>query len=173
VGATNYANLIRDNNAFIHSIVTIPIGDFQHDILDIPFLTDSTTDIDTTTLTELIDDQPWCLNIKKTTTANKVLITTTKENLSTARQWIDDTLPTIYSQFIADKIDVTMLKNIIPHCLDKPVLTTASTTYANKLKARTNNITTAAATTKQFAKPPALKPNNMSILFSTTKNSPA
>jgi len=109
VGATNYVNLIRDNNAFIHSVVTIPIGDFQHDTLDIPFSTDSTTDIDTTTLTELIDDQPWCLNIKKTTTANKVLITTTKENLSTARQWIDDTLPTIYSQFIADKIDVTML----------------------------------------------------------------
>jgi len=157
VGPTNYANLIRENNIFIHSVMTIPIGDFQHETLDIPFSVDSTTDIDKTTLLEFIAEQPWCLSIEKTTTTNKVLITTTKEQLITARQWIDTTLPTIYSQFIADKIDVTTLRNLTPRHLDKPVLTAASTTYANQLKARTNNTTSVTAATKQFAKPPRPK----------------
>jgi len=82
------------------------------------------------------------------------------------RQWIDNTLPTIYSQFIDDKLDVTMLKHITPRRLNKPVLTTASTTYTNALKAQTNSITTAAAATKQVSKPPCSKPTpHVDIIF--------
>ena len=114
LGAANYIQLIRENNAFIHNVATIPIGDFQHETLDIPFSLDTSTDIDQTTLLDLIGDQPWCFSIDKTTTLNKVLITTNKTQLETARTWIDEQLPIIYSQFIADKIDVTTLHHLTP-----------------------------------------------------------
>ncbi len=154
LGAANYIKLIRDNNAFIHNTATIPIGDFQHETLDIPFSMDSSTDIDQTTLLDLFNDQPWCFSIDKTTIHNKVMITTSKDQLEMARKWIDETLPTIYSQFIADKIDVTTLRHLTPRRLDKPVLTAASTAYADQLKKRTTVTTAAATNSKQFAKPP-------------------
>ncbi len=157
LGAENYIKLIRDNNAFIHSVLSIPLGDFQHETLDIPFSLDSSTDIDQTTLLDVIAAQEWCLSIEKTTTANKVLITTTKSHLETARQWIDHTLPSIYDEHIADKIDVTTLRHLTPRRLDKPVLTAASSSYADKLKARTSNISSVTTTTKQYAKPPRPK----------------
>jgi len=109
LGVTNYANLICKNNVFIHSIVTIPLGNFQHKTLEIPFYLDLSMDINKTTLLELFAEQTWCLSIKKTMTPNKVLITTTKDHLAMVCKWIDVTLRTIYSQFIEDKINVTML----------------------------------------------------------------
>jgi len=114
LGAANYIKLIRDNNASIHNVATIPIGDFQHETLDLPFSMDTSTNIDQTTLLDLIGDQPWCFSIDKTTTDNKVLITTSKDQLEMARKWIDEMLLTIYSQFIADKIDVMTLRHLTP-----------------------------------------------------------
>jgi len=65
LGAANYVKLIRDNNAFIHSVMSIPLGDFQHETLDIPFSLDPSTDIEETTLLDLIAAQEWCLSIEK------------------------------------------------------------------------------------------------------------
>jgi len=50
LGTDNYVKLICDNNQFIHSVVTIPIGNFQHAMLGIPFSIDTSTNIDQTTL---------------------------------------------------------------------------------------------------------------------------
>jgi len=85
---------------------------------------------------------------------NKVIITTTKTQLTQAREWIDTTLPTIYSQHISDKLDVTTLKNLMPRRLDKPILTAASTAYATKLKQRTTATTMPTGDQKKYAKPP-------------------
>jgi len=136
IGSENYAKLLSDNNVFLKSVVNIPVGDFSHETLDIPFSLDSDTDIDQTTLADIIMEQPWCLNVKKTSIHNKVLLTTTKTNLDTARTWIDTTLPSLYNQHVADKLDVTLIKKMIPHRLDKPILTSALTAYADKLKQR-------------------------------------
>ncbi len=38
IGAQNYAKLISNNDAFAKSVVTIPLGDFQYETLDILFL---------------------------------------------------------------------------------------------------------------------------------------
>jgi len=169
LGTENYAKLIRDNNAFIHSVVSIPIGDFQHETLDIPFSLDSSTDIDTITLLDLIAEQSWCLSIDKTTTMNKVIVTTTKTQLETARNWVDKVLPHIYTQCIMDKLDVTTLRRLMPRRLDKPVLTVAASAYADKLKLRTTAPTTTTATTKQFAKPPRTrKTPHVGISFEET-----
>jgi len=172
LGATNYAKLIRDNNAFIHSMVMIPLGNFQHETLDILFSLDLLMDINKTTLLELIAEQTWCLSIEKTMTINKVLITMTKAQLDMARKWIDSTLPTIYSQFIADKIDVMTLRHFAPWHLNNPILTVASTMYMDQLKRCTNNINTVAAETKQYVKPPCPKNARRLTLYSTIRISP-
>jgi len=83
-------------------------------MLNIPYLTDSSTDIDAMTLAETILTQPWCLSLEKLTTANKVIIVTTKGQLEEARAWTDNILPDLYTQHISDKLDVTTLKRIIP-----------------------------------------------------------
>jgi len=157
LGVDHYKKIICDNNQFIDSVVTIPVGDFQHATLDFPFSTDTMTDIKKTTLQELISDLDWCLGIDKAANDTKVIITTTKPQLEQARKWIDNTLPSLYEQHIADKIDVTMLKRLIPRRLDRPILTAAATAYADKLKHRTAISATPATTTQQFAKPPRAK----------------
>jgi len=134
IGIDAYAKLLREHNQFLHTVTTVPIGDFQHAMLEIPFSTDTSTDIDQTDLTETIMSQPWCLSIKRSTTMNKVILITTIANLPIARAWVDETLPEIYRQLISDKLDVTTLTQIIPRRLDKPILTSASRTYASKRK---------------------------------------
>ncbi len=154
LGAMNYANLLRDNNSYLQSVVMIPVGDFQHATLDIPFSLDLNTDIDQTTIQELIEDMPWCKSIERTNMPNKILILTTQECLATAREWIDITLPMIYSQHIDDKLDVTTLRHLMPCRLDKLILTAASTAYADKLKLRTAAASTSHLNAAKYTKPP-------------------
>jgi len=166
LGAATYEKLIRDNNLFLDNITTIPMGDFQHETLDIPFSLDSSTDIEQVTLQELIEEQDWCLNVDKTTTTNKVLITTTKPLLQKARDWLDLNLPNIYVQHIDDKIDVTTLAHITPRCLDKPNLTVASRAYAAVLQSRTSTPVTNPENGKKYAQPPRMKkPTLVGITF--------
>jgi len=100
-------------------------------------------DIDAMMLHETILDQPWCLSLEKSTTPNKVLLVMTKGQVTAARDWVDNTLLTIYTQHILDKLDITTLQQIVPRHLDKPIITAASHTYAEKLKQHTAMVTTA------------------------------
>ncbi len=159
IGTEAYAKILRDHNQFLHTVTTVPIGDFQHETLEIPFLTDTTTDIETTNLMDTFLDQPWCLSLERTTTPNKVLAVTTKGQLTAARAWVDVNLPEIYQQHIMDKLDVTMLQKIVPQRLDKPVTTAASEAYAAQLKQRSNILTNGSAKLNSMNRPPA---HNMS-----------
>jgi len=173
LGLDTYTNLICDHNSFIHSVATVPVGDFQHATLDIPFSCDANNDIDQTTLNDVILDQPWCLNVERTTTNNKVLIVTTKGQLVAACEWIDNSLPALYDQHVGDKIDVTTLKNLTPRRLDKPILTTASWTYAEKLKQRTNYVSSTQQQ-GQFTRPPrARNTKHPNLSFAPTATSPS
>jgi len=157
IGPADYTKLLCKNNAFLQSIVTVPIGDFQHETLEIPFSCDTTTDIDATDLYETIVSQPWCLSLERTTTPNKVLLVTTKSQVNAARDWVDHTLPALYQTHVADKLDVTTLKQMTPRRLDKPFLTAASLTYAEKLKLRASYATPTAPNPTQFNHPPKAK----------------
>jgi len=66
LGMANYVKLICDNNAFLQSVMSILVSNFQHVTLEIPFLTDKNMDIAQTTLLDTIKDQPWCLNVEHT-----------------------------------------------------------------------------------------------------------
>jgi len=165
IGPEAYSTLIRDNNAFLTSVTTIPLGDFQHDTLDIPFSLDKSTDIDQTTLYELIMEQDWCISVEKTITTNKVLLVTTRGQLQAAWKWFDEVFPTIYEENISDKIDVTTLKHMTPRRLDKPILTAASTSYAAKLKLRTSCTTASNQNSMQFNRPPRAKTHQPKVTY--------
>jgi len=173
IGSENYAKLLSDNNVFLKSVVSIPIGDFSHETLDIPFSLDSDTDIDQTTLADIIMAQPWCLNVEKTSIHNKVLLTTTKTHLDTARMWIDTTLPNLYNQHVADKLDVTLIKKMIPRRLDKPIMTSASTAYADKLKQRMVNPPTGTSPTALTTQPPRHNKSKLSGITFDEQSFPA
>ncbi len=110
IGTKAYAKLLREHNQFLHTVTTIPIGDFQHETLKLPFSMDANTNIDQTDITEVIMLQLWCLFIERSTTPNKVILITTLGNISAARTWVDDTLPEVYHQHISNQLDVTTLQ---------------------------------------------------------------
>jgi len=166
--------LLHDNNSFLQTIATVPIGNFQHMTLDIPFSTNTSMDIDAMTLYDTILDQPWCLSLERMTTVNKVLLITTKGQLATAREWVDTHLPAIYTQHILDKLDVTTLQPLIPQCLDKLVITSASQTYADKLKLCTTIVTATLTKQNLLNHPPChrtVKPADISYAEATSQKS--
>jgi len=115
---------------------------------------DANTDIDQTTLADVIMEQTWCLNAEKTSIHNKVLVTTAKAHLETARTWLNIMLPNHYHQYVADKLDVTTIKWMMPRRLDKLTVTAASTAYADKLKQQTAGHKEDNATQALITKPP-------------------
>jgi len=102
LGMETYTTLLCNNNSFLQNIATIPVGDFQHETLDIPFSIDSNNDIDQIMINDMILEQPWCLNVECMTTTNKVLIITMKGQLSAAREWVDDSFLALYEQHVDD-----------------------------------------------------------------------
>jgi len=126
VGPEAYTNLLCNNNLYLQNITTVPIGDFQHATLDLPLPINVNTDIDTTTISNIIMEQTWCISLECSTMMNKVIVVTTKSQLKAAQDWVDNQLPLLYEQHIADKIDTTTLQQMTPRCLDKLILTTAS-----------------------------------------------
>jgi len=122
VGPEAYTNLLCNNNLYLQNIATVPIGDFQHATLNLPFLTEANTDIDTTTISDIILEQTWCISLEHSTMMNKVIVVMTKSQLKAAWEWVDNQLPLLYEQHIADKIDTTTLQRLTPWCLDKPIL---------------------------------------------------
>jgi len=82
-----------------------------------------------------------------------VMISTTKNQLELARKWLDVTPLELYETHIADKLDVTTLHRLTPRRLDKPVLTAASTAYADMLKRQTTATTATTQNNTQNMKP--------------------
>jgi len=173
IGADAYKKLLCDNNEYLEMITTIPVGDFQHETLKIPFSCEQNTNIDTTNLYKTILDQPWCLSVEKMTTPNKILLVMTKGQVTTGREWTDTKLPELYQQHIADKIDVTTLQSLVPGHLDKLHITTAATRYTDKLKQCSSYITPTATTSSQFSHPPKtchIKPTLLTYATVATRN---
>jgi len=173
IGPEAFAKLLRDNNLFLQTISTIPVGDFQHETLDIPYSVDSSTDIDATTLAETILEQPWCISLEKSTTTNKVIIVTMKGQLEAARAWTDNILLDLYKQHISAQLDVTTLQQLTPRRLDKPMITAASMTYAKQLQQRTSLVTATPTKQNPLNRPPRsciVKPADITYAEATKQN---
>jgi len=92
-------------------------------------------------------------------------VVTTKSQVQAAREWVDNQLPLLYEQHIADKIDTTTLQHLTPRRLDKPILTAASATYAEQLIKRTSYATNATNNNKQLNRPPRTRPTKPLVSF--------
>jgi len=77
-----------------------------------------------------------------------------KGQVLAARQWADLVLPELYQQHIADKLDVTTLQQLTPRRLDKPLITSAATRYADNLKLRSSYIPATVTASTQFTRLP-------------------
>jgi len=95
--------------------------------------------------------QPWFLRIESVTT-NKCLLVTTKNNLSEAREWIDTNLEPLIRKSIPDGSDPP--PSHLPRCLDKPVYSTTSHTYAEILKQKISLAATPTAPANVNNRPP-------------------
>jgi len=168
IGPEAYTNLLCENNQFLQNIATVPSGDFQHATLELPFPIDANNDIETMTLSNIILGQTWCINLKRSTMTNKVILVTTKSLLKTARKWVDTQLPTIYNQNIADKIDATTIQHMTPRRLDKLIMTTASAMYSEQLIKRTSYNATQSNNNKQLNQPPKAHPLKPIVSFDDT-----
>jgi len=81
----------------------------------------------------------------------------------------------VYRQHISTQLNVTTLQQIVPRCLDKPFLTSASRTYANKLKQRTNQATATPTPHQPLNRPPKskiVKPVVITFAEAAAKNTP-
>jgi len=173
IRADAYKKLLCNNNEYLQTITTIPVGNFQHATLEIPFSCNQNTDIDSTNLYKTILDQPWCLSVEKMTTPNKILLVMTKGQVNTSHKWTDTKLLELYQNHIADKIDVTTLQPLVPRHLDKPHITAAATHYADKLKQQSSYIPPTATTSSQFSHPPKtchIRPTPLTYAAAATRN---
>jgi len=176
IGVEAYKKLLCDNNEYQQSVTTVPLGDFPHETLHLPFPCEQNTDIDLTNLYEIILEQLWCLSVEKTTTPNKILIVTTKAQVLAAREWADTKLLDLYQQHITDELDVTMISQLTPRQLDKPHVTAAATRYADQLKQRSAYIQSTTTTTPQFTRPIKtrhIKPTALTYAAAASRNTPA
>jgi len=84
IGVDAYRKLLCDNNEFLQTITTVLLGNFQHEMLEIPFSCNTNTNINAKTLYDTMLDQPWCLSMEKAITPNKILLVMTKSQVLTA-----------------------------------------------------------------------------------------
>jgi len=103
---------------------------------------------------------------------NKIILITKLEHLTTAHYWVDLSLPSIYEQHISGKLDVTTLQKIIPHRLDKPILTSALRMYTTQLKQSTSLITAVPTKQNLLNNPPCshiVKPADLTFAEATAQ----
>jgi len=79
IGLEAYTKLLNDHNHFLHTVTTVPIGNFQHATLEIPFLTDANNGVEQTNLTKIILAQFWYLSLECWATLNRIMVITTPD----------------------------------------------------------------------------------------------
>jgi len=105
--------------------------------------------------------KPWFLCIEEID-RHKCCIITTKPNLTEARAWVDANLEVMVRKSIPEGIDPPSSQ--LPRCLDKPVYSASSQSYADVLKKQFSIVPTATTPTTANNRPPI----NDKLLLATT-----
>jgi len=154
IGLKNYQKMIIDNNKYYSTVATIPIKGITPDILDLEIHVDDANDPNKhLALCLILTSFPWCQHIKHTQTPNKILIITTKTQLTNAHQWLNQNLGPLFTKHLPKNPQFrNLLDGTMPCCLDHVLTTAAIDTYAKKLL---NTIPAIQETNKKkFAKTP-------------------
>ncbi len=97
IGHAEYQTLLRENNKFFASLTTIPISGVKHSTLDVTVKVPNLTDSDKfLSLREILLNKEWCLQVEPTQITDKILLVTTKAQVSAGRKWVDDNFETLF-----------------------------------------------------------------------------
>ena len=130
--------LIRNNNQYLKSVATIPINGIPPQTLTTEITIDEEADesdqIKMTVKNYLLSAE-WCHGLEPTDRAGCYLLITTTQQLTEAREWLDDNLETMFTEHIPHYGDYTPFEGYeYPKRADKPRFSAQLGTYADQLR---------------------------------------
>jgi len=156
IGVVPYMQLIRDNNAYLMSLTAIPLQGFNDRILNYTIPTKVADNKEEfCSIREIFMDMDWCLQIEPTQNPGRILLLTTKSQLETGREWLDDNLLVLFTKYLPNNKQFKAADDhIIPTRADiKPASTTLDS-YADTLKQKLI-LQPQNSSAQQFAHPPS------------------
>jgi len=97
IGYNEYLTLLRENNKFFASLATIPIDGIDDTMLELDIrVADPKVPDKKMSLRDVFLNQTWCLQVEPTEKPGKIILVTTKAQLSVGRKWIDDNFESLF-----------------------------------------------------------------------------
>jgi len=131
LGPQTYEQILRKNNFFLMTVATIPVNLAYEAWFAIIDPNQAAETDEPVSLYDHLVRKPWFLWIESVV-KTKCLLVTTKPNLPEARAWIDENLENMIRKSIPPGIDPP--SSLLPRCLDKPMPSASSISYADILK---------------------------------------
>jgi len=158
LGDATYQNILQKNNEFLMQGASIPIEGIDETTLETCVSVTINNNKEEITIRELLLRNSWCTQVERTETTGKVIIVTTKSQLSTARRWLDDKLPRLFSTYLPRNPTYKPYQPTPPTRTDKIETTATVNSYADALKTKFQPATNTTPDNK-FNTPPAQKPS--------------
>jgi len=166
LGPEPYKQLIRQNNAYLQTMASIPILGFTDATLNYMIPVHNGTPGTTRTIREILMSTEWCTQIEPTQTPGRMLLLTTKSNLDTGRKWLDDNLTTIFQFYLPRNPDyVPDTENPTPHHGDIRPANTKLDSYADALRQSIIPPPQSAKNTNYAKPPPHRAPQDLTISY--------
>ncbi len=135
LGPEPYMHLIRQNNAYLQTLATIPVLGFTDSTLNYTIPVNRGTPGATQSIRDILMTTDWCTQIEPTQTPGRMLLITTKSNLDTGRQWLDNNLTPIFQLYLPQNPNYEPdLENPMPHRADIRPANTRLDSYADALR---------------------------------------
>jgi len=155
LGPEPYMHLIRQNNAYLQTLATIPVLGFTDSTLNYTIPVNRGIPGATQTIREILMTSDWCTQIEPTQTPGRMLLITTKSNLDTGCQWLDDNLVPIFQLYLPRNPDYEPdPENPMPHRADIRPANTRLDSYADALRQCIIPPPQSAKNPTNFARPP-------------------
>jgi len=155
LGQSTFAQVLKSNNFFLTTVATVPVN-LAYEAWFAVIDANQTSETEPISLHDHLLRQSWFLRLEAAT-SNKTLVVTTKHNLPDARAWIDANLENMIRKSIPPEVEPPP-SHLLPHRLDKPVITVTSRTYADILKQQFSLEPNATATDTAHNRPPRKRP---------------
>jgi len=158
IGAVPYMQLIHDNNAYLTSLTAIPLQGFYNRILNYTILTKVADNKEEfCSIWEIFMDMDWCMQIEPMQNPGHILLLTTKSQLDTVCEWLDDNLPVLFTQYLPKNEHFQAADDhIIPTRADIKLASATLDTYADALKQKLIH-QPQNSSAQQFTHPPSLR----------------
>jgi len=139
VGTETMQQIIRANNQFLQNMVSIPINGISPVALKAEIVQDNTKpekDQTKTTAYDYITSAEWCQGLEPTDREGRYLLLTTQQEVKEAREWLDDNLEELFTEYIPQYQTFTPIEGYdYPKRGDKPRFSHQFGSYAEHLRA--------------------------------------